>query len=138
MKRKWMLVAAMVLVVAMVIGLPLSGCATTTATTAAAETTAAAAETTAAAAETTAAATETTAAAVADTGQFITIHWAQWAPADYLQKLSDGFTKETGIKVIVEQTPWETFVTKYNTEMIAKSDAWDIIVGDSQDVGTMA
>ncbi|MHB1252640.1 MAG: ABC transporter substrate-binding protein, partial [Candidatus Humimicrobiaceae bacterium] len=32
---------------------------------------------------------------------------------------------------------WETFVQKYNTEMIAKSDAWDIIVGDSQDVGTM-
>lgn len=70
--------------------------------------------------------------------QFITIHWAQWAPADYLQKLSEGFTKETGIKVIVEQTPWETFVQKYNVEMVAKSDAWDIIVGDSQDIGTMA
>jgi multiple sugar transport system substrate-binding protein len=70
--------------------------------------------------------------------QFITIHWAQWAPADYLQKLSEGFTKETGIKVIVEQTPWETFVQKYNTEMIARSDAWDIIVGDSQDIGNMA
>jgi len=28
-------------------------------------------------------------------------------------------------------------VQKYNTEMIAQSDAWDIIVGDSQDVGTM-
>ncbi len=70
--------------------------------------------------------------------QFITIHWAQWAPADYLQKLSEGFTEETGIKVIVEQTPWETFVQKYNIEMVAKSDAWDIIVGDSQDLGTMA
>jgi len=70
--------------------------------------------------------------------QFITIHWAQWAPADYLEKLSEGFTAETGIKVIVEQTPWETFVQKYNTEMIAHSDAWDIIVGDSQDIGNMA
>ncbi len=70
--------------------------------------------------------------------QFITIHWAQWAPSDYLQKLSDDFTKETGIKVIVEQTPWETFVQKYNVEMVAKSSAWDIIVGDSQDVGNMA
>jgi multiple sugar transport system substrate-binding protein len=70
--------------------------------------------------------------------QFITIHWAQWAPADYLQKLSEGFTEETGIRVIVEQTPWETFVQKYNVEMIARSDAWDIIIGDSQDVGTMA
>jgi multiple sugar transport system substrate-binding protein len=70
--------------------------------------------------------------------QSITIHWAQWAPADYLQKLSEGFTKETGIKVVVEQTPWETFVQKYNVEMIARSDAWDIIVGDSQDLGNMA
>ena len=25
----------------------------------------------------------------------ITIHWAQWAPADYLQQLSAGFTEET-------------------------------------------
>ncbi len=74
----------------------------------------------------------------ADEEQFITIHWAQWAPADYLQKLSEGFTAETGIKVIVEQTPWETFVQKYNVEMIARSDAWDIIVGDSQDLGNMA
>jgi len=70
--------------------------------------------------------------------QFITIHWAQWAPADYLEKLSEGFTAETGIRVVVEQTPWETFVQKYNTEMIARSDAWDIIVGDSQDIGNMA
>jgi len=67
----------------------------------------------------------------------ITLHWAQWAPADYLQQLSAGFTAETGIEVIVEQTPWETFVQKYNIEMIARSDAWDIIVGDSQDIGTM-
>ena len=59
--------------------------------------------------------------------EFITINWAQWAPADYLEKLSRDFTAETGIKVTVEQTPWETFVQKYNTELIAKSDAWDII-----------
>jgi multiple sugar transport system substrate-binding protein len=78
------------------------------------------------------------AAAAEKEDQFITIHWAQWAPADYLQKLSEDFTEETGIRVIVEQTPWETFVQKYNVEMIARSDAWDIIIGDSQDVGTMA
>jgi multiple sugar transport system substrate-binding protein len=76
--------------------------------------------------------------AAAGEAQFITVHWAQWAPADYLQKLSEDFTAQTGIKVIVEQTPWETFVQKYNVEMVAKSDAWDIIIGDSQDVGTMA
>lgn len=81
---------------------------------------------------------ETTPAEEVEVEQFITIHWAQWAPADYLEKVSEGFTAETGIKVIVEQTPWETFVQKYNTEMIAHSDAWDIIVGDSQDIGNMA
>jgi len=128
MKSKWMLIAAMILAVAMVVSLGLVGCKTTTTTTAAAETTAAAGTT--AAAETT-----TTAAAG---GQSIKIVWAQWAPADYLQKLSEDFTKKTGIGVTVEQIPWETFVQKYNTEMIAKSDAWDIIIGDSQDIGTMA
>lgn len=74
----------------------------------------------------------------AEEDQYITIHWAQWAPADYLQKLSEDFTAETGIGVVVEQTPWETFVQKYNVEMIARSDAWDIIIGDSQDLGNMA
>ncbi|MDF1569582.1 MAG: extracellular solute-binding protein [Spirochaetaceae bacterium] len=68
----------------------------------------------------------------------ITIHWAQWAPADYLQQLSGLYTEETGVEVVVEQTPWETFVQKYNVEMIARSDAWDIIIGDSQDLGNMA
>ena len=68
----------------------------------------------------------------------LTIACAMWAPDDNLQALSEGFTAETGIEVIVEQTPWETFVQKYNVEMIAGSDAWDIIVADSQDVGNMA
>ncbi|MGM0367493.1 MAG: ABC transporter substrate-binding protein [Actinomycetota bacterium] len=68
----------------------------------------------------------------------IIIHWAQWAPADNLEELSQDFTAETGIEVIVEQTPWETFVQKYNVEMAAGSDAWDIIIADSQDLGNMA
>ncbi|MGM0365359.1 MAG: ABC transporter substrate-binding protein [Actinomycetota bacterium] len=68
----------------------------------------------------------------------IIIHWAQWAPADNLEELSLGFTEETGIDVIVEQTPWETFVQVYNVEMAAGSDAWDIIIADSQDLGNMA
>jgi multiple sugar transport system substrate-binding protein len=124
MKSKWFLVLTVGLAVILGLTMAMVGCKTTTTeTTTAAETTAA---------ETTAA--ETTAAA----GGEIKIAWAQWAPADYLQKLSDGFTKETGVKVIVEQIPWETFVQKYNAEMIAQNDTWDIIVGDSQDVGAMA
>ena len=74
----------------------------------------------------------------AEEDQTIVIHWAMWDPANYLQELSNEFAAETGIDVVVEQTPWETFVQKYNVEMVAKSDAWDIIVGDSQDIGTMA
>jgi multiple sugar transport system substrate-binding protein len=101
-----------------------------------AETTAAAAETTAAAAETTAAAAETTAAAAE--GGSIKAFWFQWAPAEYLQKVSEAFTAETGIKFELEVTTAENWVAKYNTEMIAGSDAWDLIVADSQDMGTMA
>ena len=61
-------------------------------------------------------------------GTELKIVWAQWAPSDYLQKLSEGFTEETGIKVTVEQIPWETFVQKYNAEMVAKNATWDIIM----------
>ncbi len=129
MKRTWSIIMSVVLAVALVITLSIAGCKTAAETTAA-ETTAA--ETTAA--ETTAA--ETTAAQLS--GDTLKIVWAQWAPADYLQKLSEGFTAETGIKVIVEQIPWETFVQKYNAEMIAQNDTWDIIIGDSQDVGAMS
>ena len=133
MKGKWSIVLAVVLVLALTFTIAMVGCKTEEAV----ETTAAEEVVETTAAETTAAETaaETTAAAGE---QFITIHWAQWAPADNLQALSDDFTAETGIKVIVEQTPWETFVQKYNTEMIAQSDAWDIIVADSQDLGNMA
>ncbi|MHB8278821.1 MAG: ABC transporter substrate-binding protein [Candidatus Humimicrobiaceae bacterium] len=54
MKRKWIIIAAMVLAIAMLFSLPLAGCKTTSATT-----TAAASETTAAAATTTTPASET-------------------------------------------------------------------------------
>jgi multiple sugar transport system substrate-binding protein len=130
MKSKWSIVIAVVLTVAMVVTISMVGCAQP-----AAETTAAAEETMA---EETMAEETMAEETMAAGDQFITIHWAQWAPADNLQQLSADFTAETGIEVIVEQTPWETFVQKYNTEMIAQSDAWDIIVGDSQDLGNMA
>jgi multiple sugar transport system substrate-binding protein len=72
-------------------------------------------------------------------GRTLRVHWAVFAPSDALQDLSNKmFTPETGIKVIVEQTPWSDFVQKYNAELIAGGDAWDIICGDSQDVGNGA
>jgi multiple sugar transport system substrate-binding protein len=72
-------------------------------------------------------------------GRTLRVHWAVFAPSDALQDLSNkDFTPKTGIKVVVEQTPWSDFVQKYNAELIAGGDAWDIIIGDSQDVGNGA
>ncbi len=72
-------------------------------------------------------------------GGTLTIAWAQWPPSDYLQELSKDFTKETGITVKVEQIPWKDYQTKIETDVWAgKSPAYDIIVGDSQWLGTGA
>ncbi|MEI8346498.1 MAG: extracellular solute-binding protein [Pseudomonadota bacterium] len=74
---------------------------------------------------------------VAPTGQApsITILWAQWAPSDYLVKLSEDFTKETGIKVNVQQESWSDFQNVFFNEMSKKGDAFDIVIGDSQWMG---
>ncbi len=64
------------------------------------------------------------------------IAWAQWKPSDYLQTLSKEFTKKTGIKVVVDQIPWTNYQQKIETDVWAgKSDAYDLIVGDSQWLG---
>jgi multiple sugar transport system substrate-binding protein len=65
----------------------------------------------------------------------LTIFWAEWDPANYLQELVNDFTKESGIKVTVETTPWSDFQTKSFTELNAHGDAYDLIVGDSQWLG---
>jgi multiple sugar transport system substrate-binding protein len=71
-----------------------------------------------------------------ESGQTLHIAWAQWPPSDYLQQLSADFTKDTGIKVQVDQTPWKDYQSKIQTGVWAgKSDAYDIIVGDSQWLG---
>ncbi|KKK49917.1 hypothetical protein LCGC14_3130240, partial [marine sediment metagenome] len=72
-------------------------------------------------------------------GRTLRVHWAVFAPSDALQDIANKqFTPATGIKVIVEQTPWSDFTKKYNAELIARGDAWDIIIGDSQDIGNGA
>ena len=96
MKRKWMLVATMVLMAVMILSLSLAGCKTATTTT-----TAAAAETTAAAAaETTAAAAETTAAPVKKlnvgfSNGLITHSWRTQMTADLVSEF--GYYKGQGI-----------------------------------------
>src|SRR5438477_3388207 len=65
----------------------------------------------------------------------LTIFWAEWDPANYLQELVNDYTKETGVKVTVETTPWTDFQTKTFREFAAKCTAYDMVVGDSQWLG---
>lgn len=66
----------------------------------------------------------------------LTIFWAEWDPANYLQELVNEYEKETGVKVVVETTPWADFQTKAFTEFNAKGSAYDLVVGDSQWLGS--
>jgi multiple sugar transport system substrate-binding protein len=65
----------------------------------------------------------------------LTIFWAEWDPANYLQELVNEYEAESGVKVTVETTPWSDFQTKAFTEFNAKGSAYDMVVGDSQWIG---
>jgi multiple sugar transport system substrate-binding protein len=67
--------------------------------------------------------------------QELTIFWAEWDPANYLQELANIYEAETGVKVTVETTPWSDFQTKAFTEFNAQGSAYDMVVGDSQWIG---
>ena len=67
--------------------------------------------------------------------QELTIFWAEWDPANYLQELVNEYTAETGVSVTVETTPWSDFQTKTFAELNARGDAYDMVVGDSQWLG---
>lgn len=65
----------------------------------------------------------------------LTIWWAQWSPADFLQQIGNDYEAETGIKVTVVQTPWGDYYNRVGTEWAAQGTSFDMIVGDSQWVG---
>jgi multiple sugar transport system substrate-binding protein len=65
----------------------------------------------------------------------LTILWAQWPPADYLQEIGNRYEQETGVKVNVIQEPWGSFYDRMSAEWAAKGDAYDMVVGDSQWLG---
>jgi multiple sugar transport system substrate-binding protein len=75
------------------------------------------------------------AAASPAAAQELTIFWAEWDPANYLQELVNEYTEETGVVVTVETTPWPDFQTKAFAEFNAKGTAYDMVVGDSQWLG---
>ena len=62
----------------------------------------------------------------------LTIFWAEWDPANYLQELVNQYPDA---KITVETTPWSDFQTKAFTEFNAHGDAYDMVVGDSQWLG---
>ena len=74
-------------------------------------------------------------AAVPASAQELTIFWAEWDPANYLQELVNDYTAETGVTVTVQTTPWSDFQTKTFAELNAHGDAYDMVVGDSQWLG---
>jgi multiple sugar transport system substrate-binding protein len=65
----------------------------------------------------------------------LTILWAEWDPANYLQELVNEYEKKTGVKITVETTAWPGYQTKAFAEFNAKGDAYDMVVGDSQWLG---
>ena len=74
-------------------------------------------------------------AALPASAQELTIFWAEWDPANYLQELVNEYTAETGVTVTVQTTPWSDFQTKTFAELNAHGDAYDMVVGDSQWLG---
>src|SRR5258708_6118318 len=62
----------------------------------------------------------------------LTIFWAEWDPANYLQELVNDYPDA---KITVQTTPWSDFQTKAFAEFNAHGDAYDLVVGDSQWLG---
>ena len=75
------------------------------------------------------------AAAESAAAKTLTIWWAQWAPADGLQALSEEFGKRENVTVKVHQIPWSSFQDQVFQEFGKTSTAFDIVVGDSQWLG---
>ena len=65
----------------------------------------------------------------------LTILWAQWDPADYLQEVGNLYEEETGIAVNIVQEPWGSFYDRAFAEFAAGGGGFDLIVGDSQWLG---
>jgi multiple sugar transport system substrate-binding protein len=65
----------------------------------------------------------------------LTIWWAEWDPANFLQQIGNEYAEATGITVNVVQTPWGSYYDRVGTEWAARGTSYDMIVGDSQWVG---
>jgi multiple sugar transport system substrate-binding protein len=68
----------------------------------------------------------------------ITLCWAAWDPANALQELSKDFTAETGIQMNFEFVPWTSFADRFLNELNSGGKLCDLMIGDSQWIGTSA
>ncbi|UCH26596.1 MAG: extracellular solute-binding protein, partial [Trueperaceae bacterium] len=65
----------------------------------------------------------------------LTIWWAEWDPANFLQQVANEYAEETGITVNIVQEPWGSYFNRVAAEWAAQGDAFDMVVGDSQWLG---
>jgi multiple sugar transport system substrate-binding protein len=68
----------------------------------------------------------------------LTLCWAAWDPANALVELSKDFTKETGIDMKFEFTPWTNYTDKLLNELNSHGKLCDLLIGDSQWIGGSA
>ena len=71
-----------------------------------------------------------------DQQKSLTIVWAEWDPANYLETLSKDFTEDTGIAVDIVQMNWDNFQSEIDIAFVGKDDIYDIVIGDSQWLGS--
>jgi multiple sugar transport system substrate-binding protein len=70
--------------------------------------------------------------------QQLTLCWAAWDPANALAELSKDFTAESGIEMNFEFVPWTNFADRFLNELNSKGKLCDLMIGDSQWLGTSA
>jgi ABC-type glycerol-3-phosphate transport system substrate-binding protein len=70
--------------------------------------------------------------------QQLTLCWAAWDPANALAELSKDFTAESGIQMNFEFVPWTNFADRFLNELNSKGKLCDLMIGDSQWLGTAA
>jgi multiple sugar transport system substrate-binding protein len=68
----------------------------------------------------------------------LTLCWAAWDPANALVELSKDFTAKSGVQMKFEFVPWPNFAQRMLNELNSKGKLCDLLIGDSQWIGTAA
>ncbi|MCL5960886.1 MAG: sugar ABC transporter substrate-binding protein [Chloroflexi bacterium] len=81
--------------------------------------------------------TATIAAAAKLSGK-VNISYAVWPPASSMAELSKRFSKDSGVDITFDLTPWELWHDKLFTVFAAKGDTYDMAIPDSHWLGEAA